>query len=337
MSHLYDRKKPRSLYMPELWASWDFMLDQSERESKLIKGTLGKASLPEECLVKVDPYTGQAPSEYPIIRTDYDIQYNDILIANQNARSYRFIVIRDIWFLILPIDIPGSPSCAPWAVKGCVQYLWDHFRSDDSPMHFFTLSKRLSLAGQSKGRANIYHQNHEHVKALWRYLLAWMVLFPYHMDAFPANHASRLAVARLECNISCDIMATMLEVVKITPPGDSTRILKMLDVGYRAGMGLLFICFPKNVGFMQRALRRIDKLKEQIGQVDKNNTLAPIPKILEDLYEGYQIYCKDRDPDEKLEAFDNKKMSFSDQLDILNLDPEARAVSPSTTLVNDWA
>nr|XP_018261862.1 uncharacterized protein I303_06307 [Kwoniella dejecticola CBS 10117]OBR84020.1 hypothetical protein I303_06307 [Kwoniella dejecticola CBS 10117] len=50
MANQQDRKKPRALTIPEMWISWDLMLDNPVPQSRLLDGTLGKDSLPSAAL-----------------------------------------------------------------------------------------------------------------------------------------------------------------------------------------------------------------------------------------------------------------------------------------------
>ncbi|WWC63682.1 uncharacterized protein I303_106287 [Kwoniella dejecticola CBS 10117] len=299
MSHLYDRKTARPLTIPELWTCWDIMLDDSSREAKLIQGTLGKDSLPKEALndeTTYNPINGIGDRNrknqlYPIIRTDHDLQYDNTLIDLQNKRSFRLIVIRDVFFL------PGGSFEGHLPRRFVVRKIWQEYHEPEWTNRKFP----IKMIGADNHREGI------HIDALHGYATAWSHMLPYHLDAFPATHEARRDTAVMECKIFNNIMATILDMIKNNEHRfKKAKKLKLLDIGQRAGMSILGIRFAIDVGSLQRALRRLAQIKSMIDELDTDKTLTPMKKELRKLQDDLIKYCKNRDPDDDLLKFDYK-------------------------------
>ncbi|WWC71224.1 uncharacterized protein I206_105177 [Kwoniella pini CBS 10737] len=137
-------------------------------------------------------------------------------------------------------------------------------------------------------------------------------------DSLP-KEALNDEVTYKECKIFNNLMATILDMIKANENKfDTVKKLKILDIGYRAGISILCICFAMDVGFLQRALRRIAQIKSMIEDLDKNKTIAPMKRELRKLHDDLIKYCKNRDPDHPLFEFDYRfedaKYQFMEQM-----------------------
>ncbi|WVW85220.1 hypothetical protein I302_107258 [Kwoniella bestiolae CBS 10118] len=313
MTHLYDRKTPRQLTIPELWASWNIMIDQPSREAKLVQGTLDRDTLPTFAFNHENIHSGKTPSIYPIIRTDHDKQSDDTLIKLHNHRSLRLLVIRDIFLLVG--DEQGD--LPPFMRRKTLKELWEMYHGSDR--EDMPLGKKLMYAEAAKEVANEHSQDGERMEALDKYKTGWSARLPYHLDAFPAGHIARMQLAKMECKIFNNIMATILEMIKANETRyPKAKKIKLLDIGYRAGVSILGICFAMDVGSLQTTLRRIAQIKSKLDILDTARTCAMPSKEFRKLHDDLIKYCKDRDPDEKLLQFEYKsqdtKMSPVDVL-----------------------
>ncbi|WVQ68632.1 uncharacterized protein L199_006841 [Kwoniella botswanensis] len=237
MTHLYDRQSPRDLTIPELWASWDIMIDQPSQEAKMVQGTLGRDTLPSFAL-------------------------NDENIPSRTLKE-----------------------------------LWELFHETDREKREFP--KKLACVKAVKDHANELYKQDDWLEALAHYKNAWCTLLPYHLDAFPAGHPAKSLIAKMECKIFSNIMATVLKMVKANDHKYSKqRKSKLLDIGYRSGMAILGICFAMDVDSLQTTLK--------IDVLDTYKTCQAPRKEFRKLHDGLIKYCKDRDPDEQLFHFDYK-------------------------------
>ncbi|WVF67704.1 hypothetical protein IAT40_002463 [Kwoniella sp. CBS 6097] len=238
-----DRTKARPLTLSELWACWDPMIGEPWKEMLLVSGSLGSSGLPREAKDVV-------PSEYPVLRTDYTLQSTERLLALQNQRRLRLLVIRDV-FIKYP---PGRFNSIPLVVREVAFVkVWTTMHEDfakEVPLAF-----KLLCAQNRKEQGNSQNREGKWQDALSSYAQAWMMLLPYHLDAFQPGDPRRLKLAAMESTLLNNIMATVIEMTKEPKfqTLDNHEKLDLAVLGWRAGVFGLQLHFAMTVGTLKRA------------------------------------------------------------------------------------